>query len=117
MPYSNINIGPFPLGDAIQIRVPVEWPNGDRVDLTGASARWRLYEDDMTVDREDPLMEKTSGANEITFPADEDGVLIVHIDTGDTDHLTHGMYHHRTFVTDADGNGVTVNKGDFELDP
>lgn len=121
-------------GDAHEIEVTVEHEDGSVVDLTTAEAEWLLL-DSQFDDSEEALLSKDGVEdgtdNGITFPDPNDGVLLITIETGDTDGIVdwetdydgddigpsdtpHVDFHHRLRVT-LDGDRATVFHGTFSL--
>lgn len=118
-------------GDAHEIEVVVENEDGIIIDLTGGSATWLLFEDerDAVVDSNAVLTKAGTddGDNdeesEIHFETPEDGLLVVNIETDDTDGLVNwsdlenseaAEFHHRLRVT-MDGERATVLSGSFYI--
>lgn len=124
MPHNEQAVRGYHEGDALDLITTVKLEDGTVVDLTGASATWRLKED--VKDRE-VLLKKTGTeggtGDEIEFHNPTDGKLKVHIATGDTDGLvgwqdmigTQREYYHELQVTDSTGKRVTGFHGPFEI--
>lgn len=126
MTHNRQNIDVHHEGDAHDIVVTVQYSSGTVVDLTGAQAEWLLKENPKDDDAS-ALLTKTGeqdvSETEIEFTEPNEGELVIHIETGDTDGLvtwgdiggTVKDFHHRLRVTDVDGNRVTTLTGNFEI--
>lgn len=124
MPHNEQPVRGYHEGDALDLITTVTLEDGTVVDLTGASATWRLKED--IKDRE-ILVEKTGtqGGDEsqIEFTQPQDGELTVHLETGDTNGFigwddiigTQREFYHELQVTDSAGKRVKGFHGPFEI--
>lgn len=131
MAHQNQDVSVHHEGDGHELECTVENEDGIIIDISGGSATWLLFEDrrDAVVDS-NALLTKTGtddsnndSSSEIYFETPEDGILIVNIDTGDTDGLVNwsdidddqpAEFHHRLRVT-IDGHRATVLHGSFYI--
>lgn len=114
MPHQIQDVADHHQGDALDINVSVENPDGTSKDLTSATAEWLLFENESDLDA-DALLTKTTGGGGISITDAANGKLTVSIDTNDTSSLV-GQKHHRLRVTDSDGDRVTVFTGTFTIE-
>lgn len=103
------NINDLTPGDTVHIEFTVNDGSGNAVDLTGASAKWVLAEN-----QGEPavISKNTTGDIEILDPAA--GRLRVALHSEDTELLNEDMlYFHELEITDANGNVSTSARGNI----
>jgi hypothetical protein len=137
MPATGQNIAVY-AGNTAKIRIPVSGtdingtPDGSYVDLSGASAKWRMAKNakatgsDIYIVKDSSqtmVCDDTVTRQQIEIERETDlWVLIIHLNGDDTDtgHGSNpkpGTYYHEARVIDAVGNMSTVSLGSFTLAP
>lgn len=115
MPHNEQHVEEYHRGDALDIIVTVVDDAGEQVDITDAQEIDWLLLDDASTPETDAVVTKTLSGGGIDITDGLVGEFTVHVDTGDTDGVTAGTFHHRARVTDADGDRTTVLTGDFKI--
>lgn len=113
MPHQTQDVTDYHAGDARDLPVTVEHPDGTAKDISNGTAEWLLKDAASDTDA-NALLTKTTTDGGITITDAANGKLEVSIETGDTTGMS-GTKHHRLRVTDSDGDRVTVFHGDFVI--
>lgn len=115
-------------GDSHNLRVTVTDSKDNVQDLTGSTVKWVLL-DSLRDPDTDAILKKegTEGSNpsSMTFNDPANGVVTIHIDTGDTDGLvdwssysgTSKSFKQRMRITDSSGDRSTAFTGSFTVYP